>query len=308
VGPTSKEAFPSEFFLRHLPLYLDHLAVEKGLAENSLAAYRRDLTSFGGHLDEEGVGVESVGREDLVRWFGLLRSGGASPRSIARATSALRGFFRFLAAEKRVPDDPTSGLENPRRWMTLPKLLSREDVDRLLDAPDVESPRGLRDKAMLELLYACGVRVSELVTLRLGSLHLADGFIVVKGKGSKERVVPVADSSARWVLRWMSGPRAAKRGAASSPWLFPGAGVRPVTRQTVFLALKATARKAGLEPEAVSPHVLRHSFATHLVDGDADLRAVQMMLGHASIATTEIYTHVSRARARRVYDRSHPRA
>ena len=299
---------PSEFFLRDLPLFLDHLAVEKGLAETSLQAYRRDLTAFGQHLDEEGLSAGDVGREDLVRWFGIRRSGGASPRSIARATSALRGLFRFLFAEKRIPADPTSGLENPRRWMTLPKLLSREDVDRLLEAPDVETPKGLRNKAMLELLYACGVRVSELTTLRLGSLHLADGFLVVKGKGSKERVVPVADSSARWVARWISGPRAARRGAASSPWLFPGTGGRPVTRQTVFLVLKSAARKAGIDPEAVSPHVLRHSFATHLVDGEADLRAVQMMLGHASIATTEIYTHVSRARVRRVYDRSHPRA
>ena len=299
---------PSEYFLRDLPLFLDHLAVEKGLAENSLQAYRRDLTAFGQHLDREGLSTADVGREDLVRWFGLRRSDGASPRSIARATSALRGLFRFLFAEKRIPADPTSGLENPRRWMTLPKLLSREDVDRLLEAPDVETPKGLRNKAMLELLYACGVRVSELATLRLGSLHLADGFLVVKGKGAKERVVPVADSSARWVARWISGPRATRRGAASSPWLFPGAGAKPVTRQTVFLVLKAAARNAGLDPAAVSPHVLRHSFATHLVDGDADLRAIQMMLGHASIATTEIYTHVSRARVRRVYDRSHPRA
>lgn len=299
---------PSEFFLRDLPLFLDHLAVEKGLAENSLQAYRRDLTAFGRHLEEEGLSAGDVGREELVRWFGLRRSDGASPRSIARATSALRGLFRFLFAEKRIPADPTSGLENPRRWMTLPKLLSREDVDRLLEAPDVETPKGLRNKAMLELLYACGVRVSELTTLRLGSLHLPDGFLVVKGKGSKERVVPVADSSARWVARWVSGPRSLRRGAASSPWLFPGTGGRPVTRQTVFLALKAAARKAGIDETAVSPHVLRHSFATHLVDGEADLRAVQMMLGHASIATTEIYTHVSRARVRRVYDRSHPRA
>lgn len=298
----------SEFFLRDLPLFLDHLAVEKGLAENSLQAYRRDLTAFGRQLDEEGLSAGDVGREDLVRWFGLRRSDGASPRSIARATSALRGLFRFLVGEKRIPADPTSGLENPRRWMTLPKLLSREDVDRLLEAPDVEAPKGLRNKAMLELLYACGIRVSELTTLRLGSLHLTDGFLVVKGKGSKERVVPVADSSARWVERWISGPRAVRRGAASSPWLFPGTGGRPVTRQTVFLVLKAAARKAGIDPEAVSPHVLRHSFATHLVDGEADLRALQMMLGHASIATTEIYTHVSRARVRRVYDRSHPRA
>lgn len=299
---------PSDFFLRELPLFLDHLAVEKGLAANSLEAYRRDLAAFGRHLDEEGLSVADVGREELVRWFGLRRSEGASPRSIARATSALRGFFRFLAAEKRVPADPTSGLENPRRWTTLPKLLSREDVERLLEAPDVETPRGLRDKALLELLYACGVRVSEVATLRIASLHLADGFLVVKGKGSKERVVPIADSSARWVARWIAGPRAEKRGAASSPWLFPGGSGRPLTRQTVFLALKTAARKAGLDERLVSPHVLRHSFATHLVDGEADLRAVQMMLGHASIATTEVYTHVSRARARRVYDRSHPRA
>lgn len=302
------EKAPSEFFLRDLPLFLDHLAVEKGLAANSLDAYRRDLTAFGRHLDDEGLPAADVGKEDLVRWFGLRRAEGASPRSIARATSALRGLFRFLFAEKRIPADPTSGLENPRRWMTLPKLLSRQEVERLLDVPDVETPRGLRNKAMLELLYACGVRVSELTTLRLGSLHLPDGFLVVRGKGSKERVVPVADSSARWVARWIAGPRASVRGVAGTPWLFPGKGGRPVTRQTVFLVLKAAALRAGIDPESVSPHVLRHSFATHLVDGDADLRAVQMMLGHASIATTEVYTHVSRARVRRVYDRSHPRA
>jgi integrase/recombinase XerD len=307
VEASPTETRPSEFFLRDLPLYLDHLAVEKGLARNSLEAYRRDLTAFGRHLDEEGLSAGDVTRDVLVRWLGLCRSAGTSPRSIARGTSALRGLFRFLFSEKRIAADPTSGLENPRRWMTLPKLLGRDEVERLLEAPDVETPKGLRNKAMFELLYACGVRVSELATLRIGSLHLADGFVVVKGKGSKERVVPVADSSARWVARWMAGPRARGR-AAASPWLFPGSGGKPVTRQTIFLAIKAAARKAGLDPAAVSPHVLRHSFATHLVDGEADLRAVQMMLGHASIATTEIYTHVSRARARRVYDRSHPRA
>ncbi len=297
-----------DFFVRELPLFLDYLAVEKGLARNSLDAYRRDLTAFGLHVGRKGLATREVSRGDVVSFLGARRADGASPRSLARATSALRGFFRFLAAEGILPADPTAELQNPRRWAVLPKVLSAEEVRRLLEAPDVETPKGLRDRAILELLYACGLRVSELASLPLSNLRLADGFVVVRGKGSKERVVPIADASARWVARYLKEVRAKKRGAASSRWLFPGSKGRPVTRQTVFLSLKAAARRAGLPPAAVSPHVLRHAFATHLVDGDADLRAVQMMLGHADIATTEIYTHVSRARIRRVYDRTHPRA
>lgn len=297
-----------DFFVRHLPLFLDYLAVEKGLARNSLDAYRRDLTAFGTHLARKGVATKDVSPSEVVSFLGARRAGGASPRSLARATSALRGFFRFLAAERILPSDPTAELQNPRRWSVLPKLLSAEEVRRLLEAPDVETPKGLRDRAMLELLYACGVRVSELAALPLANLRLADGFVLVRGKGSKERVVPIADASARWVARYIKSSRAKRRGAASSPWLFPGGRGRPVTRQTVFLVLKAAARRAGLPPSSVSPHVLRHAFATHLVDGEADLRAIQMMLGHADIATTEIYTHVSRSRIRRVYDRTHPRA
>ncbi len=289
-------------------MYLDYLAVEKGLAKNSLEAYRRDLTAFGVWLSGQGLSTRKVTRSEIVSFLGARRGEGASPRSMARATSALRGFFRFLAGEKIVPADPTVELSNPRRWAVLPKFLSAEEVKRLLEAPDVETPRGLRDRAMLELLYACGLRVSELSALPLENLRLADGFVLVRGKGSKERVVPIADASARWVKRYVATARARKRGAAGSRWLFPGSKGKPVTRQTVFLALKAAARAAGLPPSAVSPHVLRHAFATHLVDNDADLRAVQMMLGHADIATTEIYTHVSRSRVRRVYDRTHPRA
>jgi len=297
-----------DFFVRHLPLFLDYLAVEKGLAKNSLDAYRRDLTAFGSHLARLGLGTREVSRADIVSFFGARRGEGSSPRSLARATSALRGFFRFLTAEGILSADPTAELQNPRRWAVLPKLLSAKEVNRLLEAPDVETPRGLRDRAMLELLYACGLRVSELADLPLENVRLADGFVLVRGKGAKERVVPVANASARWVARYVKKARAVKRGAASSRWLFPGSRGKPVTRQTVFLALKAAARKAGLPPTMVSPHVLRHAFATHLVDGDADLRAVQMMLGHADIATTEIYAHVSRSRIRRVYDRTHPRA
>jgi integrase/recombinase XerD len=297
-----------EFFVRHLPLYLDYLAVEKGLARNSLDGYRRDLTAFGSHLARKGLATREVSRGDVVSFLGARRSEGASPRSLARATSALRGFFRFLAAERILPADPTAELRNPRRWAVLPRILTAAEVEKLLDAPDVETPKGLRDRAMFELLYACGLRVSELASLPLSGLRLADGFVLVRGKGGRERVVPIADASALWVGRYVKRVRPKRRGAASSPWLFPGSKGRPVTRQTVFLSLRAAARKAGLPPSAVSPHVLRHAFATHLVDGDADLRAVQMMLGHADIATTEIYTHVSRSRIRRVYDRTHPRA
>jgi len=308
TGNPPTRAPAGDFFVRHLPLFLDYLAVEKGLAKNSLEGYRRDLTAFGEHLAERRLKTKDVGRGEIVAFFGARRAAGASPRSLARATSAIRGFFRFLASEGILPSDPTGDLANPRRWAVLPKFLSEGEVTKLLDAPDVETPKGLRDRAMFELLYACGLRVSELASLRVENLRLPDGFVVVRGKGSKERVVPIADASARWVERYRKTARAKKRGAASSPWLFPGAKGRPVTRQTVFLALKAAARVAGLPPASVSPHVLRHAFATHLVDNDADLRAVQMMLGHADIATTEIYTHVSRARVRRVYDRTHPRA
>jgi integrase/recombinase XerD len=293
----------SDLLERHLPLYLDYLSVEKGLAKNSLEAYRRDLTRFGGFLEDSRLETGGVKRDDVVRYLGALRGEGASPRTIARATSSLRGLYKFLAADGIVDADPTSELVGARRWSLLPKLLSVEDVGKLLDAPDVETPRGLRDRAMLELLYACGLRVSELATLRVDNLRLADGFVLVRGKGSKERVVPIADSSARWVARHV-----AARGPRAGAWVFPGSRGRPVTRQTVFNALKAAARKAGQPASTVSPHVLRHAFATHLVDNDADLRAVQMMLGHADISTTEIYTHVSRSRVRRVYDRTHPRA
>ncbi len=296
------------FLERHVPLYLDYLAAEKGLAANSLEAYGGDLARFAEFLSGVGTDTEEVTRNVVVRYLGLLRTRGASPRSIARATSAFRGLFRFLAAERIITADPTADLENPRRWTVLPKLLTEDEVRRLLEAPDVSTRRGLRDRAMFELLYACGIRVSELTGLTFENLRLNDGFVLVKGKRSKERIVPIADESARWVARYLEETRIGGKGRGTSRTVFAGSGGRPVTRQTVFNALKRAALSAGLPAEAVSPHVLRHAFATHLVDHDADLRAVQMMLGHQDIATTEIYTHVSRSRVRRVYDRTHPRA
>jgi integrase/recombinase XerD len=294
------------FLERQVPLFLDYLSAEKGLAANTLEAYRRDLEGFGAFLGEKGVDAGKVSRGDVVAYLGSRRAAGMSPRTLARETSALRGLYGFLAAEKVVAADPTADLTNARRWAMLPKILSIEEVQKLLDAPDVTTPKGLRDRAMFELLYACGLRVSELSALPVESLRLDEGFVLVRGKGSKERIVPVADSAGRWVKRWLAEGR--ETGGAGSRWVFPGTKGRPVTRQTVFLALKAAAVKAGIAAAAVSPHVLRHAFATHLVDNDADLRAVQLMLGHADIATTEIYTHVSRSRVRKVYDRTHPRA
>ena len=231
-----------------------------------------------------------------------------SPRTLARVTSALRGLYGFLSAEKVLEADPTADLTNARRWAMLPKVLSPEDVTRLLDAPDVATPRGLRNRALFELLYACGLRVSELAAL-FPSRRCAfrRGFSSFAGRARRS-------GSCRSPTRPPAGSRATSRPSgperpgAAGRWVFPGARGKPITRQTVFLALKAAARKAGLPASAVSPHVLRHAFATHLVDNDADLRAVQMMLGHADIATTEIYTHVSRSRVRKVYDRTHPRA
>lgn len=304
VTETVPERPRSQLFERHLPLFLDYLSVEKGLARNSLSAYESDLTAFGLHLAAAGLDTGDVSREVVVGYLGAKRGEGVSPRSVARATSALRGFFRFLAGEKVIAADPTADMENARRWSILPKLLTRDEVDRLLAAPDVSTTRGLRDRALLELLYACGLRVSELAGLTFDGLRLAEGFLLVRGKGSKERVVPIADASARWVTRYVEVARA----ESPTRFLFPGSKGKALTRQTVFNALKTAALAAGLDPDTVSPHVLRHSFATHLVDNDADLRAVQMMLGHASIATTEIYTHVSRSRVRKIYDRTHPRA
>lgn len=298
-----------EFHRRHLPLWLDYLVVEKGLAVNSLLGYRRDLEAFGRWLAAEGLDTQSVDRTTLVRYFGRRRGEGSSPRSIARAASALRGLFRFLSAEGILPINPASGLESPRRWAMLPRLLGLDAVTRLLEAPDSSTRRGLRDRAMFELLYACGVRVSELTGLERQDLRFAEGFILARGKGSKERIVPIADSSAAWVSKWLAAQEGVAPGAAGPHRpVFCGPRGTRISRQTVFRAIKAAALLAGLDSSAVSPHVLRHSFATHLLDGGADLRAVQMMLGHADIATTEIYTHVGSARARRVYDEKHPRA
>jgi len=284
--------------------YLDHLAVERGLSGNTVAAYRRDLERLGEALEERGRSVLTATPADLSAHVRALRHQGLSPRSIARALSSARGFFAHLVVEGDRGDDPAADLEAPKLLSRLPRVLSEEQVEALLEAPDVSTGLGLRDRAMIETLYASGLRVSELVSLRLAQLRLDQGILMAFGKGSKERIVPVGESAERWLGRYFRESRPAlERGRSDAVFLSRlGAAM---TRQAFWQTLKRHARAAGVRD--VSPHVLRHSFATHLLEHGADLRAVQMMLGHSDISTTQIYTHIHQHRLRGLYERFHPR-
>lgn len=289
--------------------YLDHLAVERGLSANTAAAYRRDLVRLGEELSEAGSHLETARPADLAAHVRRLRRAGLSPRSIARAASAARGFYAHLVAEGERRDDPAADLVTPKLLRPLPKVLSEEEVEGLLRAPDTATPLGLRDRAMIELLYATGLRVSELVGLRLSQLRLGSdpggGFLVVFGKGSKERIVPVGESAEAWLARYHRQARPElERGRTDA--VFLSRLGRGMTRQAFWETLKKHARAAGVRE--VSPHVLRHSFATHLLEHGADLRAVQAMLGHADVTTTQIYTHIHQHRLKSLYERFHPRA
>lgn len=296
----------SRFFTTWLPLYLDYLIVERGLAQNSVSSYATDLRRFGDDLEESGTELEQVDRHLLVRHFQALRTSGISARSVARALAAIRGIFRFLVGEKHLTADPTENVENPRLWSTLPKALAAPDVEALLAAPDVSTPIGLRDKAMLELLYATGLRVSELAAVKISDLELDVGIIRTFGKGSKERIVPFGDPARDAIIRYMEQGRPASDHHAD-PALFLSNRGRKLSRQSVWLRIGHYARACGLR-QRISPHMLRHSFATHLLENGADLRSVQMMLGHSDISTTQIYTHVTRARLQKLYETYHPRA
>jgi integrase/recombinase XerD len=287
--------------------YLDHLRVARRLAEHTLASYGRDLAilaRFAAGLERPLAALDRADLEAAVR---DRVSGGAAPRSVARYVAAVRGFYRFLVLDRRIEHSPADDLRAPRAWPGLPTYLSAEEVDRLLEAPDTSTPRGLRDRALIELLYATGLRVSELVRLKVGDVTLDQGFLTCLGKGGKERMVPIGDSAVAWVRRWMAEGRGRILGGRTSPWLFvSGPRGTPLTRVGFWKLLKRHGTSVGVG-DALSPHVVRHSFATHLLDRGADLRAIQMMLGHADLSSTQIYTHVLEARLRSVYDRYHPR-
>ncbi|MCC7417208.1 MAG: site-specific tyrosine recombinase XerD [Acidobacteria bacterium] len=287
--------------------YLNHLRVERRLADHTLESYARDLRAlarFAAGLDRA---PEALDRRALEAFVRRQMSAGLSPRSVARAVAAVRGYYRFLAIGGRLAENPADGLRPPQAWPALPKFLAIDEVDALLAQPDVATPRGLRDRAMIELLYATGMRVSELVGVRASDLHLDEHYLTCIGKGSKERLIPMGDEAAAWIRRYADDARPRLARKRSSPRLFLNARGGTLSRVGFWKILKAHAARAGLR-QAISPHVLRHSFATHLLERGADLRAIQLMLGHADLSTTQIYTHVLEARLKAVYDRFHPRA
>jgi integrase/recombinase XerD len=287
--------------------YLDHLRVERRLAANTLESYGRDLAALAAYAAGAGRAVEALDRQALEQFVRQQMTRGLSPRSVARTVAAVRGFYRFLVLDQQLVGSPADDLHPPRAWPALPTFLSIEEVDRLIAQPDVSEPRGLRDRAMIELLYATGLRVTELVGVRLADLHLDEHYLTCIGKGSKERLVPIGEQASEWVRKYQAGGRRHLLKRRASPRLFLNARGGPLSRVGFWKILKQYGRRAGLPP-SLSPHVLRHSFATHLLESGADLRAIQLMLGHADLSTTQIYTHVLEARLRTIYDRFHPRA
>ncbi len=304
---TAKKGKDPEGFNRYLSQYLAELTVGRALSPLTVAAYRSDLLRFGQWLQDRGVELSTCERADVRLYLSQLRGTGLSARSTARALSSLRGFFRYLMEQGAIQHDPTLELENPKLMRALPRYLTPEEVEMLLSAPDPQTPQGLRDKSMLELLYATGLRVSELVGLKVSQVRLDPGFVRVVGKGNKERVVPMGSEARLWVERYLTAARGKLVRQGSPEALFLTVRGEAMTRQRFWQIIKGYGKKVGITSQ-LSPHVLRHSFATHLLANGADLRALQVMLGHADISTTEIYTHVTRERLRQLYDRSHPRA
>jgi integrase/recombinase XerD len=285
--------------------HLLYLQVEKGLAGNSVESYRRDLARLKAYAESCGREPQALDKAELTQFVMSLTREGLSPRSVSRMISSVRGFYRYLLLDGHLKSDPTSDLMSPQAGQKLPRFLTQEEVERLIEAPDTATPAGVRDRAMIELLYATGLRVSELVGLTTSSVDVDRGLLVCTGKGSKQRSIPVGRSAIAWLQKY-GAARRSLLADRDSPRLFVGHMGRALTRQNFWATLKKHAERAGLR--RVSPHVLRHSFATHLLEHGADTRSVQAMLGHSDLATTQIYTHVTGERLRSVYEKFHPRA
>lgn len=286
--------------------FLDSLWLEKGLADNTRASYRSDLALFNVWLEGRGIELRNAGREAILDHLAWRLENGYQARSTARLLSGLRGFYRYLLREGDIAVDPTLRIELPRVGRPLPKAISEADVEALLAAPDIDNPLGLRDRAMLEVLYACGVRVSELVGLTLEQVSLRQGVLRAFGKGRKERLVPLGEEALAWLERYLREARGTLLAGRPCDALFPSQRGEQMTRQTFWHRIKLHARTAGIST-SISPHTLRHAFATHLLNHGADLRTVQMLLGHSDLSTTQIYTHIARARLQALHAMHHPR-
>lgn len=287
--------------------YLDHLWAEKGLSPHSISAYRRDLTALASWLGEEqGGDLQSASAADLQAYLGHRYAQQHSPRSTARHLSCFRGFYAWLIREGRIKQNPTELIDSMKLGRPLPKSMAESDVELLLDEPDTDIPLELRDKAMLELLYATGLRVSELISLTMSQINQRQGVVRTFGKGSKERLVPVGETALQWLEQYLQHSRALLLPPGASDVLFPSRRGKMMTRQAFWHRIGIYARRAGIQ-YSVSPHLLRHAFATHLLNHGADLRVVQLLLGHSDLSTTQIYTHIARERMKSLHAQHHPR-
>jgi len=280
--------------------------MEQGLSNNTLAAYRSDLTGLTNWLAKRNCRLVEARRDQLLAYLARRVADGAQPRTTARLLSSIRRFYRYLVREGRLQEDPSARIDSPRLGRPLPESLSEEEVESLLAAPDIRGPIGVRDRTMLELVYATGLRVSELVQLRCDQVNFRQGVLRIVGKGGKERIVPVGEEAIEWLQRFLSQARSQLMGDSTGGCLFPNQRGHAMSRQAFWHRIKIHGRRAGIQ-RPLSPHTLRHAFATHLLNHGADLRVVQMLLGHSDLSTTQIYTHVARERLQELHAKHHPR-
>jgi integrase/recombinase XerD len=289
-----------------LETFLDALWAERGLSKNTLQSYRYDLTLLAKHLEKKHSSLQSAGREEILNFLATQVQAGRSPRSLSRYLSGIRQFYQWLLREGRIQKDPSALIDSPKLGRGLPKALNEGQVEALLEAPDVGSPLGLRDRTMIELMYATGLRVSELISLEAVNLGINQGVVRVMGKGGKERLVPLGEEALSWLQRYLQDSRPVMLQGADCPLVFVTNRKAGMTRQAFWYAIRKYAALAGIG-QTVSPHMLRHSFATHLLNHGADLRVVQLLLGHSDLSTTQIYTHIAREGLKRLHSEHHPR-
>lgn len=290
--------------------YIIYLKIERGLSANTVTSYKRDIEKYLTFLMEKKITqLDEVSRFEVLDFLQILRQSGAADNSIIRMVSSLRKFHQYLKRESIVSDDPMQLIDTPKKASTLPKAISPQAVEQLLEAPDTTTPLGVRDRTILELMYATGLRISELVNLKLSDMHLTMGFIQTMGKGEKERIIPLGEIASQWLDHYLDGARVylQDQSAETSEYVFLNSRGKSLSRQGVWKKVKQLALEAGID-QNVTPHTLRHSFATHLLENGADLRMVQELLGHADISTTQIYTHITKTRLKQVYSDYHPRA